>query len=212
MDEDISTEKETYYILIHDNCSCTLSLSIQTLIEIGLKPAVDENASMIVSILTSNDFFGLYEISALLIIHSFKAINNSCMQFYSDKFLREKLLTCLQVHRRKTAVFLNKAELFACNFLGSWIGRGGSSVLLEKSKFSQVSSCSYLVRFNANAISPGKSNSSIYLDEGNSYRKIEDYGYVILEREDTIPFDGLHITFISAPCTDLRIGIYMLLH
>ncbi|OAC97629.1 hypothetical protein MUCCIDRAFT_116288 [Mucor lusitanicus CBS 277.49] len=54
-------------ILVDQGCSCALKLSQRLLLEVGLKPAVGNLATTITSALFSNDFFGHYQLSTLIV-------------------------------------------------------------------------------------------------------------------------------------------------
>ena len=76
------------------NCKCALNITYRMLIELALRPEITNIATVITSALASNDLFGLYDVSALIIISESKDI--ALNKF--DSILKEAVLKRLQVH------------------------------------------------------------------------------------------------------------------
>ena len=122
------------------NCKCALNISYRMLIELALKPAITNIATVIISTLASNDLFGLYGVSALIIINESKNIAlNRC-----NIILKEAILKRLQVHQKRLVVFHGEKELVACKLLGNWVT--DVKQILGRGSYVQVSSTSYIVR------------------------------------------------------------------
>jgi hypothetical protein len=105
--------------------------------ELAVKPAVNDIARTIISTLVSTDFFGLYDVSVLVIISDNKNI--------SHNLLKESVHQRLHVYQRDLAVYFDKEELIACKVLGNWIT--DVNQILGKGDYIQLSSSSYIARF-----------------------------------------------------------------
>ncbi|KAF1796034.1 hypothetical protein FB192DRAFT_1441334, partial [Mucor lusitanicus] len=88
-------------ILVDQQCSCALKLSQRLLLEVGLKPAVGNLATTITSALFSNDFFGSYNLSTLIVVTSLKAIENTLLSCAIDRLLKQALEGFLRVHHNR---------------------------------------------------------------------------------------------------------------
>ena len=124
------------------NCKCALNITYRMLIELALKPAITNIATVITSSLASNDLFGLYVVSALIIINESK--NIALHRF--DSILKEAILKRLQVHQKRPIVFHGEKELVACRSLGKWVN--DVKQILGRGSYLQVSSTSYMVKVN----------------------------------------------------------------
>ena len=122
------------------NCKCALNITYRMLLEVGVKSAITNIATAITSTLASNDLFGLYVISALIIINDSK--NVALNRFYS--ILKEAILKRLQAYQRTPAVFHGEKELVTCKLLGNWVN--DVKQILGIGSYSQVSSTSYMFR------------------------------------------------------------------
>ncbi|CAO3646956.1 unnamed protein product [Mucor fragilis] len=132
----------SHTISISKECSCSLQISFRTLIDIGLQPAISHIATIIASSLASNSFFGLYTVSALIIMDDSK---ETLLQNYHHIF-EKTMQRCLQAHHRRTIVFYSRETVMAaCASLGSWYT--GLQQVFGKGSYSQVSNTDYVLRF-----------------------------------------------------------------
>ncbi|OAC97584.1 hypothetical protein MUCCIDRAFT_86916 [Mucor lusitanicus CBS 277.49] len=124
----------------HDNnrCTCALKLSQRLLLEVGLKPAIVRIANTIRGVLFSNAFFGLYQLSALILETNLKAINNQPFSCAIDGLLKQNLKEFLHVHYRQL-LLLSHGKLADDDKL-RYLGRGG---------YSQVSSTNYIFKWRS---------------------------------------------------------------
>ncbi|KAF1800253.1 CigB protein [Mucor lusitanicus] len=130
-------------IPINEACNCTFQISFRALMDIGLQPVISHIATIIASSLASNSFFGLYAVSALIIMDNSK---DMLIQDFSGTF-KKTIRSCLEAHHRRTIVFYDKEAVMACGALGSWCT--DLQQIFGKGAYSQVSSTDYILRFSS---------------------------------------------------------------
>ena len=143
-----------------------MKTTYRMLMELAVKPAVNNIARTITSTLVSNDLFGLYDVSVLTITSDLSNIFHN--------FLKESVQQRLHVHQRSLAVFFDEEELMACKLLGNWIA--DVKQILGKGDYIQLSSTSYIARL------------SFYDRNSNETR---DYDYSIVEKYDNLVHEGV---------------------
>ncbi|KAG1121569.1 hypothetical protein G6F42_012303 [Rhizopus arrhizus] len=138
-DKQIFTNEEldTYHsVFIDDQCACALKITRRMLLEVGMKPAIANVATTIVGGAFSNDYFGLYQVSAWIVRGCMTSIVNSHYSYSLERFFQEKLRSLFLIHQRKPLLcFDNDAEVIMAQYLG----RGG---------YSQISSTTYTINFS----------------------------------------------------------------
>lgn len=195
-------------IPVDADCACAFTVTDWILFEIGLKPSIMEIASAIVGTVFSNDSFGLYQISALLISGSIKKIKHPYYLPNAERALREAIQKCLQDHQTSPMVFfINKVD--DCK-MGTYLGRG---------RYSQVSSTSYMIRFRMFPRFGIK--VAVYEEKDSAWRQlikcgeIRDtshstdsyvYEYRILERGESITSKGIQRAFVVLANKFIDIG------
>lgn len=170
------------------------------ILEIGLKPAISNIATLIASSLADNDLFGLYNVSSLIITGVCEK-SESIYQRYRNRLIREKMYTFLQKHKKKPVVFFSFEEMKTCMFLGSWAF--GVSQILEKGNYTQISSTSYIIEFTVRT----GPNNRIYEYDGKSHRilsqnnlKLNTYSFLALKQGDILGKKILYKKFVFRDC------------
>ncbi|CAO3647044.1 unnamed protein product [Mucor fragilis] len=172
----------SHAIPISKECSCSLQISFRTLVDIGLQPAITHIATIIASSLASNIFFGLYTVSALIIMDDSKySVLQNCRNIFEKTMQR-----CLEVHHGRTIVFYNREMVIAaCASLGSWCT--GLQQVFGKGSYSQVSSTDYVLQFSGTQINGTEEGFEIYKYHSNSFKKGD---FIERPKEFVIPKKG----------------------
>ncbi|KAL7326611.1 hypothetical protein PS15p_208918 [Mucor circinelloides] len=138
-DKQIFTNEELdayHSVFIDDQCECALKITRRMLLEVGMKSAIANVATTIIGGAFSNDYFGLYQVSAWVVRGCTTSIVNPHYLYSLERFLQEKLRKGFQIHQRKPLMFFdNDAEVIMAQYLG----RGG---------YSQISSTTYTIKFS----------------------------------------------------------------
>ncbi|KAL9559097.1 hypothetical protein MBANPS3_000578 [Mucor bainieri] len=210
----------TYHpVSLDQQCSCSLKLSQRLLMEVGLKPAIANIATTITSALFSDDYFGLYLPSALILERNFETIKNLPFSCAINGLLKQALKTFLQLHHNRLLLLFH--DNCAKSSFSQYLGRGG---------FSQVSSAAYI--FSATGrCKKGDEPILGVLKDGTSkklshvfrcYSRIDNYErgeyeftYRVLAEEENLPLKGINLSFIAKGLvqtlhSDLRIEVYVL--
>ncbi|KAI8639869.1 hypothetical protein BD408DRAFT_445624 [Parasitella parasitica] len=199
-------------IPINSNCGCTIQLSHQMILEIGLKPAITNFATMVASSLVDNDLFGRFHITSL-IITGICETNDSLYQHYCNKLTREKVYTFLRKYQKGLNLFFGSAELKkVCLLTGNW--EMDIKQVLKSGKYDQISSTTYIIKFIMyNEL------RQIYEYNGHScqkpYQQITEKSdvvayFVLLSRGEILDQDGMYKTFITRNGPINKIKIYTL--
>lgn len=180
-------------ISISKNCSCSLKISQRMLLEIGLKSAIKNIATIIVSSLASDNLFGNYNVSALMIIGDLNIFaSNSYYKYHSNANFQDFVLKCLQVHQKSPAIFFGEEDLMASKFIGDWVS--DKRQIFGKGSYTQLSSASYGIKFFAKDIVKHGSFNGMYEYDENSYKKNRVVNafpnLIILSRNDILTQDG----------------------
>ncbi|KAI8645265.1 hypothetical protein BD408DRAFT_83617 [Parasitella parasitica] len=182
---DIFTGKDSskwQQISISNNCKCALNIPNRVLLDVGLKPSIGSVGTIIASTLASNSFFGLYNVSALIVISDYEYAGNSIM--------KEIIQRRLQIHRKKPVVFFGEQELAACMMLGEWAIE--KKQILGKGSYSQLSNSNYLVKFH---YFPGR-QKKMYECDRYSYKMAErNLESVVLKQHDCLGHEGVSTFF-----------------
>lgn len=178
------------------------------ILEIGLKPAISNIATLIASSLADNDLFGLYNVSSLIITGVCEK-SESIYQRYRNRLIREKTYTFLQKHEKKPVVFFSFEELKTCMFLGSWAF--DVAQILEKGNYTQISSTSYIIEFTVRT----GLNNRIYEYDGKSHGiisqnnlRLNTYSFLALKQGDILGQEILYKRFVFRNCIVKYISKY----
>jgi len=176
------------------------------LLEVGMKPAIANVATTIVGGAFSNDYFGLYQVSAWIVRGCMTSIVNSHYSYSLERFFQEKLRKIFQAHQRKPLMFFdNDAEVIMAQYLG----RGG---------YSQISSTTYTINFSMlsqnNAYVFGLHDN--HLDQCENIpvqydvvnRKVTSDYIPILHKGSTLSETGISKKFLFKEGRNLRICKY----
>ncbi|CAO3646984.1 unnamed protein product [Mucor fragilis] len=199
-----------HIISISKECSCSLQISFRTLVDIGLQPAISHVATIIASSLASNSFFGLYPVSALIIMDDSK---DTLLQKRHHIF-EKTMQRCLQAHHGRTIVFYSRETVMAaCESLGNWCT--GLQQVFGKGPYSQVSSTDYVLKFSGEDIDETEEEFEMYRYHSNSLKKGDSFErpneFAILEKGHALDPGGLiHLfyqknTYLSVARLDLCI-------
>ncbi|KAL9560215.1 hypothetical protein MBANPS3_000067 [Mucor bainieri] len=213
IDSWLTTEDDTFaeegldayqLISVDQQCTCALKLSRRLLLEVGLKPAIANIVTTITSALFSDDFFGLYPLSALIIEKNWKTIKNLPFLNAINGFLEQALERLLQMYHSRL-LLLDQDKCTKSN-ISQYLGRGD---------YSQVSSINYIFRFGM-----GFDESILGLLEGGTCKRLPvepnrssssfELTYSVLAKGDDLPLDGINLTFLQRNCNDLKIDVYLL--
>ncbi|CAO3646972.1 unnamed protein product [Mucor fragilis] len=181
-------------ISINKECNCSFQISFRTLIDIGLQPAISHIATTIASSLASNSFFGLYTVSALIIMDDSK---ETLLQNYHHIF-EKTMQRYLQAHHGSTVVFYSRETVMAaCESLGSWYT--GLQQVFGKGPYSQVSSTDYLLRLEKPLTADANEKFDIYKYHSNSLKNGDSIErpneFAILEKGHALDSSGTIHTF-----------------
>ncbi|KAL9559101.1 hypothetical protein MBANPS3_000582 [Mucor bainieri] len=126
---------DTYHlVLVDQQCSCALKLSQRLFMEAGLEPAIANIATTITSALFSDDYFGLYQPSALILEANFETIKNLPFLCAIDGLLKRVLQRYLKLHHNRLLLLFH--DKCAKSSFSRYLGRGD---------FLQVSSAVYIL-------------------------------------------------------------------
>ncbi|KAL9554993.1 hypothetical protein MBANPS3_002561 [Mucor bainieri] len=203
-------------VSVNQRCACALKLSKRLLLEVGLRPAIINITTAIISALFSDDYFGLYQISTMILETSFETVNNLPFLCAIDGLLKKTLKVH---HNRLILLFHDKT---ANSTLSQFLGRGD---------YSQVSSMALIFRF---IIHPNEgSEATLVLIEGDACTKLQlarreplfipggdrpgynhanqsfELTYRVLAKEEALPLNGINLTFLTRNCRDLEIEFYV---
>ncbi|CAO3647040.1 unnamed protein product [Mucor fragilis] len=188
-------------ISINKECNCSFQISFRTLTDIGLQSVISHIASITASSLASNSFFGLYTVSALIIMNDSK---ETLIQNYHSIF-EKTLQRCLQAHHGRTIVFYNREAVMACETLGIWCT--GIQQVFGKGSYSQVSSTDYAIEFLGFGKDGTEKGFEMYKYHSNSLKKgdmIESPNmFAILEKGQAVDSSGSTHVFY---CEDFSVG------
>ncbi|KAL9551870.1 hypothetical protein MBANPS3_004052 [Mucor bainieri] len=196
--EDTSYEEglDTYWLVsVDQQCTCALKLSQRLLIEVGLKPAIANIATTITSALFSDDYFGLYQPSALILERNFETIKNLLFLCAINGLLKQALKTFLQLHHYRLLLLFH--DNCAKSSFSQYLGRGD---------FSQISSAAYIFSVTGVYKKGDEPIFGVLLKDGTctkllpvdstSYDEIDydlveyEFTYLILAKEENLPLNG----------------------
>ncbi|KAL9557248.1 hypothetical protein MBANPS3_001479 [Mucor bainieri] len=200
----------TYHLVsVDQQCSCSLKLSQRLLMEVGLKPAIANIATTITSALFSDDYFGLYQPSALILERNFETIKNLPFSCAINGLLKQALKTFLQLHHNRLLLLFH--DDCAKSSFSQYLGWG---------EFSQISSAAYIFSVRAVYKKGDEPIFGVLLKDGTckklphvyrSYRWMDgddcreyEFTYLILAKEENLPLNG------TANTSDLVIEVYVL--
>ncbi|KAL9537980.1 hypothetical protein MBANPS3_011296 [Mucor bainieri] len=203
---------DTYRLIsVDQQCSCALRLSQRLLLEVGLKSVVANIATTITSALFSDDYFGLYQPSALILEKNWKTIKNLPFLCAINGLLNQALEEYLHIHyNRLLLLFQDKC---ANSDISQYLGRGD---------YSQVSSMTYTFKLK---LYPKKGAKLIFgfleesgctklplipigLKQGDSYSSFE-LTYPVLAEEEDLPLNGITLTFPTKECLHIDIEVWL---
>ncbi|KAL9558391.1 hypothetical protein MBANPS3_000934 [Mucor bainieri] len=198
-------------VLIDQRYTCALKLSRRLLMEVGLKPAIANIATTITSALFSNDYFGLYQLSALILEKNFETIKNLRFLCAVNGLLKQSLEEYLEVHHNRLLLLFQ--DKCANNNISQYLGRGD---------YSQVSSMAYT--FKIKIVSEQGADPILGLLEGGTCKKLpllreqrriqDNYQLFVLTyrglaKEEDLPLNGVNLTFLVNDCEDLQIEVWV---
>lgn len=174
--------------------------------EVGLKPVIANIAATVTSSLFSNDFFGRYQVSALIVKKDLKTINNPHFSYSYSRFLKEALQRHLRVHQRRISLLFHDNQVDSK--ITQYLGRG---------EYSQVSSTTWIFKFD---MSPGRAGSStLGVEEGSGCKRIPALPYasnregdasmsryIALTRGEDFPLAGINRNLLLKDCDQLGLG------
>ncbi|KAK4521037.1 uncharacterized protein ATC70_004026 [Mucor velutinosus] len=202
---------DAYHLVsVDQQCTCALHLSQRLLLEVGLKPAIVSIATTITSALFSNDFFGLYQLSALIFRKNLEAIKNLYFSYAIDQILKQALKGFLQIHHnRLLLLFYDK---HSNDNTSQYLGRG---------HYSQIPSMAYTFRVELRPIKTQTITVGL-LEDGVCKRvpltPVEHdrgreplfmFTHPGLTKEEDIPLEGICFTFHIQGCSSLSIETYV---
>ncbi|GAN05981.1 hypothetical protein MAM1_0107c05457 [Mucor ambiguus] len=178
----------SHAIPISKECNCSFQVTIRALINIGLQPVIIHIATIIASSLASSSFFGLYTVSALIIMDDSK---ETLVKDYHDDF-KKAIQSCLKAHYKRTIIFYNREAVVACQSLGSWCS--GLQQAFGKGTYSQVSSTDYILRFLSFGADRFKKGYEWYKYHSDSLKESEliaaQNEFIILEKGHALDSRG----------------------
>ncbi|GAN04002.1 hypothetical protein MAM1_0053d03458 [Mucor ambiguus] len=201
---------DTYKTLfISDNCQCSVNVSQRILLEVGLKPAIDNLAAVVVSTLASDHLFGLYNIAALIITDKMNLFKEVLyFDHYTRIMLQKSIRSYLQVHRKKPVVFFDEATLMACSTLGAW--SESARQILGRGNYTQISGANYGIRLFAKKATRQGSFNGLYEYYDHAYRKnkvIDVFpNLIVLSKGDRLGQEGVSKTLVLHNYDVRRIG------
>ncbi|KAL9558819.1 hypothetical protein MBANPS3_000719 [Mucor bainieri] len=146
-------------VSVDQQCACALKLSQRLLLEVGLRPAIANIATTITSTLFSDDFFGLYQLSALILQNNWNTIKDIPFLCAIDGLLKRALGEFLHLHHNRLLLLFQ--DKCANSNVSQYLGHGN---------YSQVSSKGYIFRFT---VSPFRKDKPILgLLEGGICKKL----------------------------------------
>ncbi|KAG1090532.1 hypothetical protein G6F42_019669 [Rhizopus arrhizus] len=205
---------DTYQSLpISDDCHCFINISRRILLEVGLKPAIENNAATVASTLASNSLFGLYSLAALIVTDEMDTFcKGSYFDHYKNIIFQESMRKCLQVQQKRPAVFFDEASLMACDTLGTW--SESSRQILGRGNYTQVSGASYGVRLFAENAMKHRSFNGLYEYHQNAYKKNRAVhafpSFIVLSKGDYLHHEGVCKTLVLHNYDVRRIGKFTL--
>ncbi|KAF1799885.1 hypothetical protein FB192DRAFT_1285894, partial [Mucor lusitanicus] len=195
------------------DCQCSLNVSQRILLEVGLKPTINNIASTVISTLASDHLFGLYNVAALVITDEMNLFKKaSYFDHYTSIIFQESVHSYLQVHQKRPRVFFDEAALLTCTTLGTW--STSTSQILGRGDYTQISGASYGIRlFAKNATKQGSFNG-LYEYHENAYRKNKVINafpnLIVLSKGDCLGPKGVGKTLVLHNYDVRRIGLYSL--
>ncbi|EPB81099.1 hypothetical protein HMPREF1544_12199 [Mucor circinelloides 1006PhL] len=209
-------EPDSYQLIsIDKKCDCALKISPRMLLEVGLKPAIVNLASMIVGTLISNDSFGLYHVPTIIITGSIM----DSLQFssHTEQCLKNNVYNCFYMHQRKPTLFFHDNKEADRN-LTQYLGRGS---------YSQLSSTSYFVEFHLVSYSNEDIIVGVQHEENDFSKKLKierrknetlcdlvnfrlDGMYPLLKRGNILNPEGTSKSFCIRFCNAIRVDILTL--
>lgn len=205
---------DTYQSLpISDDCHCFINISRRILLEVGLKPAIENNAATVASTLASDSLFGLYSLAALIVTDEMDTFcKGSYFDHYKNIIFQESMRKCLQVQQKRPAVFFDEASLMACDTLGTW--SESSRQILGRGNYAQVSGASYGVRLFAENAMKHRSFNGLYEYHQNAYKKNRAVhafpSFIVLSKGDYLHHEGVCKTLVLHNYDVRRIGKFTL--
>ncbi|KAL9560216.1 hypothetical protein MBANPS3_000068 [Mucor bainieri] len=205
---------DTYQLVsVDQQCTCALKLSQRLLLEVGLKPAIANIATTITSALFSDDFFGLYPLSALIIEKNWKTIKNLPFLSATNGLLKQALREFLQIYHNRLLLLIQEDKCANSN-ISQYLGRGA---------YSQVLGATYTFKLK---LVPNKGTEPILglLEGNNTCKKLPpmpeflgqggskhlfEFKYSGLVKEEDLPLNGIALTFLTKGCKRLRIDVYV---
>ncbi|KAF1797745.1 hypothetical protein FB192DRAFT_1395928 [Mucor lusitanicus] len=195
-------------ILVNQRCSCALKLSQRLLLQVGLKPAVGNLATTITSALFSNDFFGRYQLSTLIVVTSLKAIKNTFLSCAIDRLLKQALEGFLQVHHNRLLLLFQGRHV--SNSVSRYLGRGD---------YSQVASMTITFTFHfrsentlvvAGMLEDGVCKKILMTPYEThwGYPCSVSSTYTGLTKGERVPLAGLHFTLLVKGCDRVNIDVF----
>ncbi|GAN05975.1 hypothetical protein MAM1_0107c05451 [Mucor ambiguus] len=186
----------SYAISISKECNCSFQVTFRALINIGLQPVIIHIATIIASSLASSSFFGLYTVSALIIMDDSK---ERLVKDHHDVF-KKAIQSCLKAHYRRTIIFYNREAVVACQSLGSWCS--GLQQVFGKGTYSQVSSTDYILRFSSFGTDDNEEGFAMYKYHSDSLKQGEfiekPHEFVILEKGHALdPRGSIHVFYMK---------------
>lgn len=194
-------------VSLEEQCTCALKLSQRLLLEVGLRPSIANIAIAITGTLLSNEYFGLYPISALIVKGNVKAGKNMYFSYSLDRLLEEALQKRLQVQHRRVSLLFYDTQVDRNEM--QYLGQGG---------YSQISSTTFTIKIE---ISSNKGEIVCALQEdgvctripsrpccpkwGRYYASASEY--LVLARGEDLPLAGINKTFLIKGCDLMTLGL-----
>ncbi|KAL9559243.1 hypothetical protein MBANPS3_000510 [Mucor bainieri] len=196
---------DVYHLIsICRDCACALKISHRMLLETGLKPAISGIAKTIIGTTLSEDYFGLYPISAIFVKRDVSYIDNEYYSGILQCHLEERLSKFFKNHQLKLAtIFVDKKPKYA------------TRQYLVKGKYKQITNSTYTISMmlftDRHPFSYGilDNCSSVYTNIGGSYVSGRNWNVkyafkteytTILNQEEDIPRGGCRSTFFLPKC------------
>ncbi|KAL9548439.1 hypothetical protein PS6_006601 [Mucor atramentarius] len=192
---------DSYHLVsLEEQCTCALKLSQRLLLEVGLRPSIANIAIAITGTLLSNEYFGLYPISALIVKGNVKAGKNMYFSYSLDRFLKEALQKRFQVQHRRVSLLFYDTQVDRNEM--QYLGRGD---------YSQISSTTFTIKIE---ISSNKGEIIYAIQEDGVCTRIPSrpccrkWGryyasateYLVLARGEDLPLAGINKTFLIKDC------------
>lgn len=183
-------------------CDCNIDLSLRNIIDMGLKPAIQNITTIVAAVVANSDLFGNYEIDFVFILGStFTLRHNSPLQVVYAQILQEELAASIELNGKDTPGYILRETL--CELLQPKVH--GKPYMYDSFCFGNINQISseiyavYIDDFYENPSSGKVSKPFLscksYNIDGANVVKDADAAMIVLQKGQPIPNTGLVIQF-----------------